>query len=133
MTTRLPRILLCVSALLLSLSATSLNASVSDSTSAKDMLAAGRVDDVIAELNDRHSSASSDAESDNLLCRAYFALEEWDHAESSCKKAIALEPGNSRFICGWDGCTAKKRTAQTLWQRLASPGRCAANLNVPCN
>ena len=94
---RLPRILLCVSTFLFSLSATSLRGSVSDSASAKEMLAAGRVDDVIAELNDGHSSSSSDAESANLLCRAYFALEEWDRAESSCKKAIALDPSNSRF------------------------------------
>ena len=92
---RLPRVLLYVTAFLFCLSFTSLSASESDS--AIDMLAAGRVDDVIAELNGHHSSASADAESANLLCRAYFAVEEWDRAESSCKKAIALEPGNSRF------------------------------------
>ncbi len=95
MITRIARILLCVLAAMLCLPATSLSASVSDS--AKDMLAAGRVDDAIAELNGRLSSAPSDAESANLLCRAYFALEEWDRAESSCRKATALDPQNSRF------------------------------------
>lgn len=95
MITRIARILLCVLAGMLCLPADSLSASVSDS--AKDMLAAGRVDDVISELNGRLSSSPSDAESANLLCRAYFALEEWDRAESSCKKATALEPDNSRF------------------------------------
>ena len=78
---------------LLTLMAT-LSASVADS--AKGMLAAGRIDEAIAELNSRRSSAA-DAESSNLLCRAYFALEDWNRAESSCRKAVALDPGNSRF------------------------------------
>src|SRR5579862_396227 len=65
--------------------------------SAKDMLAAGRIDDAISELNGRLAAAPSDAESSNLLCRAYFTLEEWDRAESSCKKAVSLDPENSRF------------------------------------
>src|SRR5208282_1990777 len=65
--------------------------------SAKDMLVAGRVDEAIAQLNGRLSSAASDADSTNLLCRAYFALDDWDRAESSCKKAVALDPDNSRF------------------------------------
>ena len=65
--------------------------------SAKDMLVAGRVDEAIAQLNGRLSSAAADADSTNLLCRAYFALDDWDRAESSCKKAVALDPDNSRF------------------------------------
>src|SRR5260370_24223475 len=73
----------------------SLTASVADS--ANDMLAAGRIDDAIAELNSHLSSAPGDAESSNLLCRAYFALEEWDRAQSSCRKAVALAPRNSPF------------------------------------
>jgi tetratricopeptide (TPR) repeat protein len=73
----------------------SLTASLADS--AKDKLAAGRIDEAIAELNGRLSSVPADAESSNLLCRAYFTLEEWDRAESSCRKAVSLDPGNSRF------------------------------------
>jgi len=65
--------------------------------SAGDMLAAGRIDDAITTLNGRLSSAPSDAESANLLCRAYFALDDFDRAESHCKKAIALDPKNSRY------------------------------------
>ena len=65
--------------------------------SAKDMLAAGRVDEAIAELSGHLSSAPADAESSNLLCRAYYALEDWDRAESSCRKAASLDPDNSRF------------------------------------
>ena len=73
----------------------SMAASVADS--AKDMLSAGRVDDAITELNGRLASTPSDAESSNLLCRAYFTLEEWDRAESSCRKAVTLAPDNARF------------------------------------
>ncbi len=64
---------------------------------AGEMLAAGRVDDAISALNGRLTSAPSDAESSNLLCRAYFALEDFDLAESACKKAIALAPTNGRY------------------------------------
>ncbi len=70
-------------------------ASVADS--ARDMLAAGHIDEAITVLNLHLSSAPSDAESSNLLCRAYLAIEELDRAESSCKRAIALDPGNSRY------------------------------------
>ena len=65
--------------------------------SAKDMLAAGRIDEAITALNGRLSSAPEDAESSNLLCRSYFAMEDWDRAEPACKRAVALDPGNSRF------------------------------------
>jgi len=67
-----------------------------ESASAKEMLAAGRIDEAIAKLNSR-LSVQSDANSSNLLCRAHFALENWDLAESSCKKAVALDPNSSRF------------------------------------
>ena len=71
--------------------------SLSWADSAKEMLGAGRVDDAIAELSGRLSSAPADAESANLLCRAYFALENWDRAESSCRRAATLDPTNSIF------------------------------------
>jgi tetratricopeptide (TPR) repeat protein len=90
MITRISRILLVLLLLI-----ASLTASLADS--AKDKLAAGRIDEAIAELNGRLSSAPADAESSNLLCRAYFALEDWDRAESSCRKAASLDPANSRF------------------------------------
>src|SRR5271165_2616673 len=90
---RYASIFLCVFVLLMLVAA--LPASVADS--AKVILSEGRLDEAITELNGRLSSAPTDAESSNLLCRAYFALEDWDRAESSCKKAIALDPGNGRY------------------------------------
>ena len=65
--------------------------------SARNMLASGRIDEAIATLHGRLSSDPGDAESFNLLCRAYFALDDWERAESSCRKAVSLEPNNSRF------------------------------------
>jgi len=76
---------------------TLIGALTASADSAKELLAAGRVDEAIAELNGHLSSAPADAESSNLLCRAYYALEDWERAESSCKKAVALDPDNSRF------------------------------------
>ncbi len=72
-----------------------LTASVADS--AQDKLSAGRIDEAIAELNGRLSSTPADAESSNLLCRAYYTLEDWDRAESLCRKAVSLDPQNSHF------------------------------------
>ncbi|HUB02299.1 MAG TPA: tetratricopeptide repeat protein [Terriglobales bacterium] len=74
-----------------------LTATASLADSAREMLESGRVDDAISTLNGRLSSAPSDAESANLLCRAYFTLEEWDRAETACKRAIALAPGNGAY------------------------------------
>jgi tetratricopeptide (TPR) repeat protein len=90
MITRASRVLLVLLLLI-----ASLTASVADS--AKDMLAAGRIDEAIIELNGRLSSTPADAESSNLLCRAYFALEDWNRAESSCRKAVSLDQGNGRY------------------------------------
>ena len=65
--------------------------------SPQEMLAAGRIDDAIRVLNTRIASTPADAESANLLCRAYYALENWDRAESQCKKAVALDPNNGAY------------------------------------
>src|SRR6267142_561510 len=65
--------------------------------SPKDMLAAGRVDDAITALNGQISSNPHDAESIHLLCRAYFQYEDWDRAESRCRRAVELQPNNSGY------------------------------------
>src|ERR1035438_4229001 len=87
----------CTSRVLLVLLLLIASSTASVGDSAKDMLAAGRIDEAIAELNGRLTSAPANAESSNLLCRAYVELEDWDRAESSCRKAASLDPGNSRF------------------------------------
>src|SRR5271169_2487000 len=65
--------------------------------SAGQLLAEGRVDDAIVLLRTRIASVPNDAESYNLLCRAYFTLGNWDPGISACEKALSLDPGNSEY------------------------------------
>jgi cytochrome c-type biogenesis protein CcmH/NrfG len=55
------------------------------------------VDDAILSLQSRIDSIPNDAESYNLLCRAYREMENWDQSVSACQKAVLLEPGSSRY------------------------------------
>lgn len=61
------------------------------------LLAEGHVDDAIASLQHKVSNAPNDADSFNLLCRAYYSLSDWDKSVSGCEKAVALDPGNARY------------------------------------
>src|SRR5579863_7150958 len=61
------------------------------------LLAEGRMDDAVVSLHSRISSSPKDAESYNLLCRAYFALADWDQGIPACEKAVSLDPGNSQY------------------------------------
>jgi tetratricopeptide (TPR) repeat protein len=61
------------------------------------LLAAGRLDDAIATLQNRINAAPYDTESQNLLCRAYLAATNWDASIAACQKAVAQEPGNSQY------------------------------------
>ena len=72
------------------------SASAADSANSK-LLAEGRVDDAIASLQRRINSTPDDAESHNLLCRAYFMLGEWDKGISACEQAVSLAPGNAQY------------------------------------
>jgi tetratricopeptide (TPR) repeat protein len=65
--------------------------------SAPALLAAGRADDAITNLRSKISASPGDAEAHNLLCRAYYSMGDWDRGISSCEKAVALEPNNSRY------------------------------------
>ena len=62
-----------------------------------DLLAAGRVDEVIASSQSQLKSSPNDAASYNMLCRAYYAVEDWDRSISACEKAVALSPDNSDY------------------------------------
>ena len=70
--------------------------------SAKELLAAGKVDEAIAELQRETSSPVATAESFNLLCRAYFMAEEWDRGIPYCERAGSLEPKSSLYAL-WVG------------------------------
>src|ERR1044071_3190924 len=64
---------------------------------APGMLAAGRVDDAINTLQGEIRSSPQDAKLQNLLCRAYFSLEDWDRGISACEQAVSLDPNNATY------------------------------------
>jgi hypothetical protein len=113
--------------LLLLLPLSTLSATAVDS--ARDLLAAGRIDEVITTLNDHVSPATSDAESANLLCRAYLAIDDLNRAETSCKKAIALDPENSRYH-RWMGHVYGAKAGRANFLSAAGLAR---NLSAPSN
>ena len=62
----------------------------------QDLLSEGGVDEAIQMLQGQIHRAPN-AESYNLLCRAYFELDDWNPAVSACETAVAMEPGNSLY------------------------------------
>lgn len=66
-------------------------------TSPKELLSSGRVDEAIRTLEQQVGGAAPDAESYNLLCRAYFMMDEWDRGIAACERAIALDPQKSLY------------------------------------
>ncbi len=83
--------------------------------SARDLLAAGRVDDAITALQGQISARPENAESYNLLCRAYFSVGDWDHAVSYCDKAVRLEPNNSRYHLWLGRAFGEKASHSSSW------------------
>ncbi|MBV8894375.1 MAG: tetratricopeptide repeat protein [Acidobacteria bacterium] len=65
--------------------------------SPSEMLAAGRVDEVIASLQAQLAKTPADAASYNYLCRAYYSVRDWDRAIPACEKAVSLAGGNSDY------------------------------------
>jgi tetratricopeptide (TPR) repeat protein len=62
----------------------------------EDLLAAGRVDQAVLDLN-RQIELSPTARSYNLLCRAEFEVGAWDAGIRDCEKATELAPNNSLY------------------------------------
>jgi tetratricopeptide (TPR) repeat protein len=84
-------------AVLLALAMSALRLQAFAATPPKELLAAGRVDEAIATLQTRIDHSATDAESYNLLCRAYFMLEEWDRGISACERARNLNPQSGLY------------------------------------
>jgi tetratricopeptide (TPR) repeat protein len=72
-------------------------ASAAHAASPKELLAAGRADEALQTLQQQIARSPNDAESHNLLCRAYFMLEEWDRGIAACERARNLDPQNSVY------------------------------------
>ncbi len=56
------------------------------------LLSSGRMNEVLGVLTNHE-----DAESLNLLSRAYFAMERWDEAVKYGERATSLDPGNAKY------------------------------------
>lgn len=61
------------------------------------LLASGRVDEAIVALHGQINLSPNDAVAQNLLCRAYFTLGQWERGISACEKAVALAPDNGQY------------------------------------
>ena len=64
---------------------------------AQELLNQGRVDDAVAQLQERIRKSPHDAEAHHLLSRAYLMVESWDKAVAPAEQAVALQPGNSNY------------------------------------
>lgn len=65
--------------------------------SPKELLASGHADEAIQALEQQVKRSATDAESYNLLCRAYFMIEEWDRGIAACERARNLDPQKSLY------------------------------------
>jgi tetratricopeptide (TPR) repeat protein len=70
---------------------------VAYAASSKDLLAAGHADEAIQTLQQQIARSPTDAEAQNLLCRAYFMIEEWDRGIAACERARNLDPQKSLY------------------------------------
>src|ERR1700757_4078358 len=70
--------------------------------SPRELLASGHVDEAVQLLEQQVRQAPNDAAGYNLLCRAYFMMEEWDRGISNCERARDLNPQSS-FHYVWLG------------------------------
>ena len=70
-------------------------AALDDGVSA--LIASGRVDEALTRLHGQIDASPNDPAAQNLLCRAYFSLAEWDRGISACEKAVSLDPDNSQY------------------------------------
>ena len=61
------------------------------------LLIDGRMDEAVPLLEQQIKQAPDDAKLYNLLCRAYFMMEEWDRGISNCERAVSLDPQNSAY------------------------------------
>ena len=67
-------------------------------TSPQQMLNAGKVDDAIRVLTQQIKNSPNDAAAHNLLCRAYFMIEDWDSGIPGCERATQLDPQKSLYF-----------------------------------
>jgi len=83
--------------ILSSVAALLLMAGASFAASPTELLATGHVDEAMPLLEQQVRQAPNDAAGYNLLCRAYFVMEDWDRGISNCERARDLDSQNSHY------------------------------------
>lgn len=61
------------------------------------LIRSGKIDQAITQLQERVRSNPGDAESLNLLARAYYSIERWDDAIATNQRALKLRPNSSEL------------------------------------
>lgn len=84
-------------AAILSIALSALGAASALPQAPETLLAQGKADAAIAALQQRLSSSPNDAESYHLLGRAYYSVQDWDHAIAAGEKAVALAPDKTNY------------------------------------
>lgn len=72
-------------------------AGMSRAATPTELLSSGHIDQALPIIEQQVRQRPNDASGYNLLCRAYFVMEEWDHGISNCERARNLDPQNSRY------------------------------------
>jgi len=96
-----------------------LPSSSSGAATPKELLVAGHVDEVIDALQQQTTRAATNAESFNLLCRAYFMAEQWDRGIAACERAQSLDPQKSLYTL-WLGRVYGEKAARVSFVSAAS-------------
>jgi tetratricopeptide (TPR) repeat protein len=93
---------------------------------AQDLLTQGRVDDAVAQLQERIKKSPQDAEAHHLLSRAYLLIEAWDKAVPPAEKAVALDPGNSNYHLWLGRAYGRKAENSVFFKAVGWARKCRA-------
>lgn len=86
--------------------------------SVPSLIAGGRVDEALTALRGQITKNPNDAGAHNLLCRAYFALGDWDRGIAACERAVSLAPDNSQYHL-WLGRVYGEKADRSGWMTAA--------------
>jgi len=83
------------------------------------LIVEGRVDIAVSNLELQLRQSPNDAGSYNLLCRAYFMMDEFDRGVSNCERAASLDPQSSTYQL-WLGRTYGEKADRSSF--VTAPG-----------
>lgn len=86
--------------------------------SAPSLIASGHVDEALNVLRTHITQSPNDAVAQNLMCRAYLTLGDWDRGISACERAVSLAPDNSQYHL-WLGRVYGEKADRSGWMTAA--------------